>query len=441
MNENLAQVATSCQGKNKGILREIFGKQVISQNFVLRLSAYYGYSLLLRRINSRTLLLSGKPQPIGGFMNALYYPAWGKLEIRGVPVPRLGEGEVLVRVSDCGICGSELETFRHKNPRRTPPLIMGHEFCGEIEDLHSTRDHWKRGDRVIAHALVHCGQCSACLRGDTNLCAARQVFGMDRPGAFAEYVAVPERGLTAWPDEVPAATAIFAEPLANGINAMRQGANARHSRVVVIGAGPIGLMCLFAATQLYGSSVISSDRIPQRLAAARLLGADCTVDATQQDLAATTRDYWRGNHAEFVVDAVGSAETKRLSLEILEPGGTAVWIGLHEDRMSFNSYALTLGQKCVAGSYSGSMEDFHKAARLLASGGFRTSWTTTYPLEKGERGFRDMLKGDGNKIKAILEIDGHASLPHPADSAIREPEEPSFGMGILPNTTHAKRRD
>ncbi len=337
-------------------------------------------------------------------MKALYYPAWGKLEIRDVPTPALGDGEVLVRVANCGICGSELETFREASKRRTPPLIMGHEFCGQIEEAPSAQAGWLKGRQVIAHALVHCGECSACLRGDTNLCFRRQVLGMNRPGAFAEYVAVPERILIPWPEGVPAAAAVFTEPLANGINAMRQGANARRSRVVVIGAGPIGLMCLFAAKRLYQSNVVISDRIPERLEAARMLGADLTVHALRQNLASETLKYWDGERAEFVIDAVGSAETKLLSLDLVEPGGMVVWVGLHEDRIELNSYALTLGQKSVSGTYSGSMDDLRRSAQLLAAGDFDTSWVTKYPLEEGEAGFRDMLRGEGNKIKAILQF-------------------------------------
>jgi L-iditol 2-dehydrogenase len=335
-------------------------------------------------------------------MKALYYPAWGKLEVRDVPIPYPADGEVLVRVSNCGICGSELETFRDASPRRMPPLIMGHEFCGQVSEVSGATANGLKGRRVIAHALVHCGECPACLRGDTNLCVRRQVFGMNRPGAFAEYVAVPQRVLIPWPEGLPGAAAVFAEPFANGINAMRQGPTSRKSRVVVIGAGPIGLMCLFAAKRVHHSSVVICDRIPERLDAARMLGADLAVNALQQNLETETRKYWGGERAEFVIDAVGSSETKVLSLDLVEPGGMVVWVGLHEDNINLNSYALTLGQKCVSGSYSGSLDDLRQAAQILSAGDFPTSWATQYPLDEGEAGFRDMLPGKGKKIKAIL---------------------------------------
>ena len=337
-------------------------------------------------------------------MWALYYPAWGELDVRNIPLPSRVSGEVLLRVSHCGICGSELETFRSASPRRAPPLIMGHEFCGQIEELQNTDTNNTKGRRVIAHALVHCGECAACLRGDTNLCFRRQVFGMHRPGAFAEYVSVPERVLISWPENLPGTKAVLTEPLANGINAMRQGLTARKSRVVIIGAGPMGLMCLFAAKCLHRSSVVISDLVPERLEAARLLGADLTVNVFLQSLTSESRKYWAGELPEYVIDAVGSGETKRLSLELVEPGGTVVWLGLHENRIDLETYALTLGQKCVPGSYSGSMDDLRQAAHLLATCDFDTSWTTVYPLEKGDLGFRELLRDDGNTIKAILEV-------------------------------------
>jgi L-iditol 2-dehydrogenase len=338
-------------------------------------------------------------------MRALYYPEWDKLEVRDLPTPSLADGEVLVRVANCGICGSELETFSTHNKRRTPPLVMGHEFCGFIEQVKGIQGNWAEGNKVVAHAVVHCGECAPCRRGDTNLCIHRQIFGMHRPGAFAEYVAVPERVLIACPDDLPAATAVFAEPLANGLNAMRQGLTSRKSRVVVIGAGPIGLMCALAAKHVHHSNVVVADLVTERLAAARTVGADLTVQVPQLDLLREVQSYWSGDRAEFVIDAVGSAHTKSLSLDLIEPGGTAVWVGLHQDRISLDSYALTLAQKSVGGSYSGSMNDLKQAIQLLASGVLDIGWAKRYPLHTGEIGFREMMAGKGDNIKAILEFD------------------------------------
>jgi L-iditol 2-dehydrogenase len=290
-----------------------------------------------------------------------------------------------------------------------PPLIMGHEFCGWVEDARNPIGHWARSQAVIAHALVHCGRCPACLRGDTNLCEHRQVFGMQRPGAFAEFIAVPERVLLPWPESLSGRTAVFAEPLANGINAMRQGFSGRKSRVVVIGAGPIGLMCVFAARQIYGSEVIVADRIPERAEAARLLGAALAVNVLEESLADAVRRRWGSQGAEYVIDAVGSSETKNLSISLVEPGGTIVWVGLHEDRINLQSYGLTLHQKSLVGTYSGSMADLEKSVQLLCGGKLDTSWATQFPFDQGGAAFQAMLRPEHGSIKAILQLNDGAA--------------------------------
>jgi L-iditol 2-dehydrogenase len=281
-----------------------------------------------------------------------------------------------------------------------------------VEATKNGSNRFAEGQAVIAHALVHCGRCSPCLRGDTNLCIHRQVFGIQRPGAFAEYIAVPERVLIPWRDELPADIAVFAEPLANGINAMRQGSSGRRSRVVVIGAGPIGLMCLFAAKKIYQSDVIVADRIVERVGAARLLGADVAIHVPGQSLAAAIHQHWSGAGAEYVIDAVGSSETKKNSIELSEPGGTIVWVGMHDDLIDFNSYGLTLHQKTLAGTYSGSMGDLEKAIQLLSTEHLDTSWATRFPLEEGGAAFEAMLGPTRGSIKAILELTNGTTSPN-----------------------------
>jgi threonine dehydrogenase-like Zn-dependent dehydrogenase len=163
-------------------------------------------------------------------------------------------------------------------------------------------------------------------------------------------------------------------------------------------------MCVFAAKRLHNSNIVASDLIPERLDAARMIGADLTVNAERQNIESEIRNHWSGDQAEFVIDAVGSTRTKLLSLELIEPGGMVVWLGLHEDRIHLDSYALTLGQKLVSGAYSGSLSDFQQAAHLLASGALDTRWAKEYPLSNGDAAFDDMLSGKGNNIKAILRI-------------------------------------
>jgi threonine dehydrogenase-like Zn-dependent dehydrogenase len=337
-------------------------------------------------------------------MRALFYPDWNTLEIADLQVPVPQPGEVLVRVSQCGICGSELETFRSRSPRRNPPLIMGHEFCGTIAEVGSKARKWKAEDKVISHALVHCGRCFFCLKGLTNLCEARQVFGMHRPGAFGQFVAVPEEVLFAWPEGLDADAAVLAEPLANGINALTLDPSQSKERVVVIGAGPIGLMCIAAARALENSEVIAADLQPERLEVASILGASRTFNPKLEQATEVLRRAWGQPSADYVVDAVGSKATKRLSFELARPGGTIVWVGLHDDTLEMDTYPITLQQKRILGSYSGSREHVQQAISILAGGHLPTNWMKKFHLQDGVNGFFQMLEGKKDNVKGILDL-------------------------------------
>ncbi len=338
-------------------------------------------------------------------MKALYYPDWNRLEVVDIPQPTPRAGELLVKVAACGICGSELESFRNRNVRRKPPLVMGHEFCGEVVGCGEAVSREWLGRGILSHSVIHCGSCAACQRGDTNLCPSRELFGMHRQGAFAEFICVPERVALEWPAELSLAGAALAEPLANGINAMRQGVSGRRDRVAIIGAGPIGLMCALAAKEVYGSDVLIADLIPERLAAAERLGIAHTVNPSQADLATEVSALWH-EKAAHVIDAVGSSRTKQLSLNVVEPGGTIVWLGLQESQVEIDSYAITLQQLSLCGSYAGTLDDLRMAAELLTRVNPDLDWAKTYAIESGTIAFEEMLAGRGENIKGILQMAG-----------------------------------
>jgi threonine dehydrogenase-like Zn-dependent dehydrogenase len=338
-------------------------------------------------------------------MKAIVYSDWETLTIKEIQKPIPKADEVLVRVAACGICGSELDALRTRNPRRPPPLVLGHEFCGYVEAVGANVSEWAAGQSVISHGIAHCGECRYCLRGDTNLCASRQVFGMHRAGAFAEFVTVPSQSLFSWPAGLTPEDATFAEPLANGINVLHLDPLQKKERVLVIGAGPIGLMCVAAAKLLCNSSIAVSDLIPERLRVAKAFGAGYVANPNEKNLSDGLAEYWNGLAPDYVIDAVGSASTKRSSLEMVEPGGTVVWTGLHDNAITLDSYAITLKQKRVLGSYSGNMRDVQQSIDLLASGAIDVrSWTKVFPLEKGVTAFERMLAAEGDDMKAVVQM-------------------------------------
>jgi len=336
-------------------------------------------------------------------MRVLNYPAFDQLELRDLDVTAPQPDEVRVRVAACGICGSELETFKNRSPRRAPPLVMGHEFCGTIAEAGAEVRDWKPGARVVSNSLVPCGRCVRCERGDTHLCAARQIFGMHRPGAFAEFVNVPARCLIPWPEKLPAEAAALAEPLANGIHVVNLTRHLPAATVLVIGAGPIGLFTQQALQVLRGSRVFVADLSPERLVAARKLGAAGVINSREQDPASAMLAATGGEGADIVVDAVGASVTKKTSLDALRPGGVTVWIGLHENALTFDSYNVTLPEKQVLGTYAAKLEELRQALDLMASGRVDAlTWVKRFPLEEGVTAFRRMLAAKGDDIKAVI---------------------------------------
>jgi len=336
-------------------------------------------------------------------MRVLQYPAFDQLEIRDLDVTPPQPDEVRLKVAACGICGSELESFKNHSPRRPPPLVMGHEFCGTVAELGVDVRDVKKGARVVSNSLVPCGTCVRCRRGDTHLCATRQIFGMHRPGAFAEFVNVPARCLIPWPENLPAEAAALAEPLANGIHIVNLTKNYPAATVLIIGAGPIGLFTQQALQVLRGSKVYVADLSPERLVVAKKLGAAGVINSREQDPAKVMQELTAGEGADLVIDAVGASVTKKTSLDALRPGGVTVWIGLHENAFTFDSYNVTLPEKQILGTYAAKIEELAHALQLMASGQVDAlTWVQRFPLEQSVEAFKRMVAAKGNDIKAVI---------------------------------------
>jgi len=336
-------------------------------------------------------------------MRTLHYPAFDQLEIRDIDEVAPQPDDVKLKVAACGICGSELESYKNKSPRRPPPLVMGHEFCGTIAEIGSAVKDWQVGARVVSNSLVPCGKCVRCERGDTHLCASRQIFGMHRPGAFAEYVNVPARCLIPWPENLPAEAAALAEPMANGIHVVRVSKHLPANIVLVIGAGPIGLFCQQALQVLRGAKVYVADLSPERLAVAKKLGAVRVINPREEDVTKIIMEATGGEGADLSVDAVGSGLTKRTSLDAIRPGGATVWIGLHENSMTFDSYNITLPEKQVLGTYAATIEELQQALDLMSAGKVDAlSWVQRFTLADGVTAFQRMLAAKGADIKAVV---------------------------------------
>jgi L-iditol 2-dehydrogenase len=341
-------------------------------------------------------------------MKAMVLTAYRKLEIRDVPRPEPGAGEVLVSVVACGICGSDVHGYDGTSGRRIPPLVMGHEAAGVVASVGSEVRGLRPGDRVTFDSTIHCGDCAFCRAGQINLCDRRQVLGVSageyrRDGAFAEAVAVPERIVCRVPDAVPLEHAALVEPLSVAVHAARRARIAAGDSALVVGCGMIGLLTLQAARAMGCGMLVAVDFDRGRLAQAARLGADVTLDAAE-DTAARVAELSGGRGVDVAFEAVGAAAPIGTAVGALRKGGTLVLIGNVTPRVELDLQAIVTRELSVFGSCA-SCGEYQEALALLAKGAVKLDGliSAVAPLEEGPSWFERLYAREPGLMKVILQ--------------------------------------
>ena len=343
-------------------------------------------------------------------MKAVVWNGPEKMAIEEVPEPRVEAGTLVVRPDAAGICGSEVEGYLGKMGNRTPPLVMGHEFAGTVVEVGEGVDRGLVGRVVAVNPLASDETCRLCQKGLTNLCPARTLVGIHHPGGFAEKVRVPARNAYPLPEGLPDAPRVgaLAEPLANGVHAVRLGTAGGEpvEHAVVIGAGTIGLMCLQAAVLSGIPSVYVVEPHEARREAALGLGAHAAY-ASPEEAWEALRGVSDGLGADLALDAVGATATRRGAIGLLRPGGRAVMVGLHDDETSLGFHGVVRGQIRVQGSYAYTAEDYEEALGWLVEGRAGIgALPPVLPLEEGPSAFADLVRGPSAQIKVFLAPSG-----------------------------------
>jgi threonine dehydrogenase-like Zn-dependent dehydrogenase len=340
-------------------------------------------------------------------MDALVWLGPRDMVQRAEPLPRLADGEVLVAVGAVGICGSELSGFLGHNSLRVPPLIMGHECAGRIVETTTgtlaTGQPATVGTRVTFNPLVVCGTCDRCRTGWTNLCRRRQLVGAHRPGAFAQFVAVPTTQCYLLPDHLSLVAGALAEPLACSIHAVVLASVQSNQSLLVLGAGPIGL-CAVAAARAQGiEQILVSDVAPQRLEIARRWGARTVINVREQNVVAAVQERCPGG-VDSVIDAVGATAVRQQAIQAVVPGGRVVLIGLHDEESMFPANYLVRQEIALTGSFAYTEADFAQAVELLVRGVVQPSadWLEERPLSDGPTAFAELVDGRAKAAKIVL---------------------------------------
>lgn len=297
----------------------------------------------------------------------------GAVELRELPVPDIGEDEVLLRVGGVSVCGSDLHQYHNTQSWTVRvPVVLGHEFCGRVARVGSRVREFEEGDRVVSETAASiCGVCVYCRTGEYNLCPERLGFGYGVDGAMAEYVRAPGRCLHRIPDSLSFEHAALAEPCCVAYNAVAvKGRPAPGDLTVVLGPGPIGLLCAEMA-RLAGSETLIVCGVggdESRLRLARALGATHAVNVDETRLVDVVRAIGDGLGADLVIDSTGVSSSLKLALETVRPAGRITKIGWGSQPLDFSLDPLVQKAVTLQGSFSHTFRNWEKVIPMLASG-------------------------------------------------------------------------
>lgn len=345
-------------------------------------------------------------------MRAGVYRGGGQVVVESVPIPEIGEGEVLFRVAACGICGTDIKKIHHGFVK--PPQILGHELAGTVVEVGRGVTEFKAGDRVVSFHHIPCSSCFYCQRKLFSQCAAYKKTGLTagfdpNGGGFAQYVrAMPwivERGMIALPPEITFEEATFVEPLNTCLKAVRKARVAPGETVLVIGQGPIGML-LAVIAKYEGANVHTSDPMSARRAASLRFGAIESFDPTKTDLLREMRERTEGRGADAVLLAAPHPSLVTDALSIARPGGR-VLLFAHNDpklRIEFPAAAIGIEEKEILGAYSASVDDQAESAELVFSGRLplREMISHRFPLERISEALELAAHPKGDTLKVLI---------------------------------------
>jgi len=329
------------------------------------------------------------------------------LVVKSVPKPSPGSGEVLIAVRHAGVCGTDLH-IADWDPwaqrRMHPPVVVGHEFAGEIVAVGEGVAELKTGQLVTAEGHIVCGHCLQCRTGNSHICRNTRIIGVDRDGAFAEFIVMPATNVLTL-DGIPTEVGAIMDPMGNAFHTVLT-ADIPGSYVFVVGCGPIGCFAVGIARAAGAAKVIASDVNPKRLALAQKMGAQVTIDATKQDVVRQVLEATGNDGADVVCEMSGVPSALHQAFASVRMGGRVQLLGLPKGEVPVDlANEVIFKGITIYGVIGRKMyETWHLMRRFLASGMFdpRPVMTHKFPLAKIDEALAAIRSGDAGKV--ILEI-------------------------------------
>lgn len=358
-------------------------------------------------------------------MKALVLRSPENLQVMDVPKPKAEPGQVIVKVHECGVCGSDVRYFYGENPwaKQTlgrevpnpPNIIFGHEFVGTVVEAHDAIDRHLVGKRVGVNTFITCGRCTYCRSGKENLCDHTTHLGHGQgwgqrefyPGGMAEYCPAFANQCYELPANVTDRQATFFDPLIASLHAVDVGAPTMLDKVVILGAGPIGLL-IAQFVKVYGASVtFITDLAEKNIDIARTVGVDHAINISRPGptLADLVKKETNGEGVNLVFNTIGTEESIGESLRLLKKGGTQVLLATKDDEIRFPALLLT-GERSIRTSCNAMYSDFPRVIELVARGAVKVDPLVThhFALSDGLKAFEVACdKAGSGAIKVIIE--------------------------------------
>ena len=337
-------------------------------------------------------------------MKAIVIETPNKIEIKEIPMPEVKENEALLKVKCVGICGADVASYTGNQPFTTYPRIPGHEFSAEIVEIPENDKGLKVGNIVTCNPYFNCGECYSCERGYVNCCTDNQTMGVQRDGAFCEYIAMPvERIFTG--NGLSAEELALIEPFSISQHAVSRATIKDTDTVLVVGAGPIGLFALLAAKQMC-KKIVVADILDNRLTLAKEYGADAVVNTKNQSLEEFTKEFTEGRGFDVCIEACGAPETFLNCIDCAAFAANIILIGNGKRETSFVHSIILKKELNIHGSRNALNADFINNIELVANkkADVMKMVSGVYDMENATAAFEALKNNDGTLAKILIKI-------------------------------------
>ena len=329
-----------------------------------------------------------------------------KVEIQDMPVPEVGEKDVLIKVVRAGICGSDLHLYKGTHAFRKLPAVLGHEVAGEVCQVGSAVTKYKIGDRVTVEPQISCGTCDFCKKGHTNLCREKKVPGTPAwGGTFAEYFVAPEQVVYKLADSVSYDVGALVEPLAVAVQAMNRCSDADRNSIAILGSGTIGLLTLAVAVARGYKKIICTDTAPFNRELALKLGASAAYDPLHDNVEELIKEATDGNGVDVCVVAAGAPNIIDQASEVTKKLGEVVLVAMITKKIPVYTYSFVFNEQKLIGSMTYTTEAFKEACDMINSGiHVEPIITHCLPLEEAGKGLSILDEKTENAGKILVHL-------------------------------------